>query len=209
MLLAGGAPAKFVGMAMAIECARCRAQSADGKKFCGECGNPLDATIPAFKDLASPALRDQVHEIIDQHYKDQKVVEIETTQAIANRLLDWAKLLAFFVGIPITVLLLILGVFGIKTYDDFSTQMDKAKADVAAAEIAATSSKSRTASIDSDYQKLSAKISDTRTALEEQVKTLCARVDVLGKRLDLRRRQKYQKKPNFASKTLSPGFAIM
>jgi cell division protein FtsB len=183
MLLAGGAPAKFVGMAMAIECARCKAQSADGKKFCGECGNPLDAAIPAFKDPASPVLRDQVHEIIEQHYKDQKVVEIETTQAIATRLLDWAKLLAFFVGIPITVLLLILGVFGIKTYNDFSTQVDKAKADVAAAELAATNLKSRTASIDSDYQKLSAKISDTRTALEEQVKTLSARVDVIGEKV--------------------------
>jgi uncharacterized membrane-anchored protein YhcB (DUF1043 family) len=174
-----------------------------------QCGNPLDATIPAFKDLASPALRGQVHEIIEQHYKDQKVVEIEITQAIANRLLDWAKLLAFFVGIPITVLLLILGVFGIKTYNDFSTRIDKGKADVAAAEVAATNLKSRTASIDSDYQKLSTKISDTRTALEEQVETLSARVDVIGERSDLRRRQKYQKKPNFASKTLSPGFAIM
>jgi hypothetical protein len=189
MLLAGGVPAKFVGIAMAIECARCKAQSANGKKFCGECGNPLDAASPAFKDLASsanpasPALRDQVHDIIEQHYKDQKVVEIETTQAIASRLLDWAKLLAFFVGIPITVLLLILGVFGIKTYNDFSTQVDKARADVAAAELAATSLKSRTASIDSDYQKLSAKISDTRTALEEQVKTLSARVDVIGEKV--------------------------
>jgi hypothetical protein len=192
MLLAGGVPAKLVGMAMAIECARCKAESADGKKFCGECGNPLDATTPAFKELASPpsplspasaALRDQVHEIIEQHYKDQKVVEIETTQAIATRLLEWAKLLAFFVGIPITVLLLILGVFGIKTYNDFSTQVDKAKADVAAAEAAATDLKSRTASIDSDYQKLSTKISDTRTALEEQVKTLSARVDVIGEKV--------------------------
>lgn len=183
MLLAGGVPAKFVGIAMAIECARCKAQSANGRKFCGECGNPLDAASPAFKDLASPVLRDQVHEIIEQHYKDQKVVEIETTQAIASRLLDWAKLLAFFVGIPITVLLLILGVFGIKTYNDFSTQVDKAKADVAAAELAATSLKSRTASIDSDYQKLSAKISDTRTTLEEQVTTLSARVDVIGEKV--------------------------
>jgi hypothetical protein len=121
MLLAGVVPAKFVGLAKAIECARCKAQSADGQKFCGECGNPLDATIPALKDLASSALRDQVQAIIEQHYKDQKVVEIEITQAIANRLLDWAKLFAFFVGIPITVLLLILGVFGIKTYNDYAS----------------------------------------------------------------------------------------
>jgi len=168
---------------MAIECARCKAQNADGQKFCGECGDPLDPATSATKDLPNSPLRDQVREIIAQHYKDQKVVEIETTQAVANRLLDWAKLFAFFAGIPVALILLILGVFGIKTYNDISAKIEKGKADVTAAELAATNLKSRTASIDSDYQKLSTKISDTRTALETQVKTLSAKVDDIGEKV--------------------------
>jgi hypothetical protein len=168
---------------MAIECARCKAQNADGQKFCGECGYPLDPATSATKDLPNATLRDQVREIIAQHYKDQKVVEIETAQAVANRLLDWAKLLAFFAGIPVALILLILGVFGIKTYNDISAKIEKGKADVTAAELAATNLKSRTASIDSDYQKLSTRISDTRTALETQVKTLSAKVDDIGEKV--------------------------
>jgi uncharacterized membrane-anchored protein YhcB (DUF1043 family) len=173
-------------MVMAIECARCKTQHADGQKFCGNCGGPLDPAIGAIKDLLTSTLRNQVQEIIEQHYKDQKVVEIETTQAIASRLLDWAKLLAFFVGIPIALLLLIFGALGIKTYTDFSKQVDKAKADVTAqltaAQTGAAKLKSEGDSLASDYQKLRAQFADT-AALGEQLKTLSAKVDVIGEKL--------------------------
>jgi uncharacterized membrane-anchored protein YhcB (DUF1043 family) len=171
---------------MAIECARCKAQNADGQKFCGSCGGPLDPAIGALKDIMNSTLRDQVHEIIEQHYKDQKVVEIETTQAIVSRLSDWAKLFAFFVGIPIGLLLLILGVLGIKTYTDFSTQVDKAKADVTAqlaeAQKGAAKLRSEGDSLAGDYQKLRAQFADT-AALGEQLRSLTAKVDIIGEKL--------------------------
>jgi hypothetical protein len=171
---------------MTIECARCKAQNADGQKFCGDCGGPLDPAIGAIKELMNSALRDQVHEIIEQHYKDQKVVEIETTQAIVSRLSDWAKLFAFFVGIPIGLLLLILGVLGIKTYTDFSNQVDKARTDatvqLAKAQEDAAKLKSEGDSLAGKYQKLRDQFADT-AALGEQVKTLSKKVDVIGEKL--------------------------
>jgi hypothetical protein len=58
------------------------------------------------------ALQSQVERIVRGRIKDRKIVEIETTQAIATRLTDWAKMFAFFVGIPTAVLLLILATLG-------------------------------------------------------------------------------------------------
>lgn len=171
---------------MAVECSRCKAKNTDGKKFCGDCGAPLGSTAGVIGTAANSALRDQVQEIIAQHYKDQKVVEIETTQAIASRLLDWAKLLAFFVGIPIALLLLTFGALGIKTYNDLSTQVDKAKAEIVgqltAAQTNAAKLKSEGDSLANDYKKLRAQFSDT-AALGEQLKMLSAKVDVIGEKL--------------------------
>ncbi len=168
---------------MAIECPRCKAQSPDGKKFCGECGSPLDAGTPESKVQPTEALRDQVQAILEQRYKDQRVVEIETTQAIANRLLEWAKLLAFFVGIPVTLLLMILGVLGINTYRDLSAEIEKAKANfTATVQTALTELKSQADFVNGVSRELRTKISDA-TALQEQFEALSKRVDVIGEKV--------------------------
>jgi hypothetical protein len=172
------------GAVMTVQCGSCKAENPDGKKFCGDCGGPLGAA--AAKPPFNPALRDQVQEIIEQHYKDQKVVEIETTQAIASRLLDWAKLFGFFVGIPAAILLLILGLLGIKTYSDFSGQIDQAKKDVTlqlnAAQDGAKKLKLEGDSLASDYEKLRTQFANT-AALNEQLQALSKKVDVIGEKL--------------------------
>jgi hypothetical protein len=174
--------ALLVEPVMAIECALCTTSNADNAKFCSECGNALDRTINLSREL----VRSQVREIIAERYKDQKVVEIETTQAIADRFLGWSKLLAFVAGIPIALLFLILSILGIKTYTDFSTQVDKARADVtaelASAQVGAKKLKEEGDSLASDYRKLRTQLADT-AALGEQVKSLSAKVDVIGEKL--------------------------
>ena len=109
---------------MSTECARCKTVSADGAKFCAECGNSLAPQTAAFQQFLDSTLSDRVQEIFDKRYKDQKVVEIETTQAVANRLLEWSKLLGVVAGIPIALLLLVLSVLGIKTYGDFTGKIE-------------------------------------------------------------------------------------
>jgi hypothetical protein len=73
------------------------------------------------------AIRQEVGRALDARLRDQKTVEIEIAQAIIVRLSGWARLFGFFVGIPIALLLAALGIFGVKTYSDFSARVNQAK----------------------------------------------------------------------------------
>ena len=69
--------------------------------------------------------------------RDTKVVEIELAEAVANRLMGWAKLFGFFVGIPLAIIALWLGFLGYKTAADLkklSERIDKLSADLGKAE---------------------------------------------------------------------------
>ena len=171
---------------MSIECGRCKTANPDGAKFCAECGNSLAPQVVAFQEFLDSTLRDRVKEIFDKNYRDQKVVEIETTQAIADRFLGWSKLLGVVAGIPIALLLVVLSVLGIKTYSDFTGKIDtattKVAAQLASAEEGAKKLKDEGDSLANDYRKLRTQFADT-AALGEQVKSLSAKVDVIGEKL--------------------------
>src|SRR5438445_3268790 len=103
---------------MPIECPDCHAVNPDGQKFCGQCGAPLVFS-----------LRDQVHGILKELTKDQKLLEIEAAQQVVSRPSDWAKLFGLVVGVPLAVLAVVLAILGIKTYGDFAGSVDTAKKD--------------------------------------------------------------------------------
>jgi hypothetical protein len=65
--------------------------------------------------------------IVSAKLKDSKVVEIETAQAIADRLLNWSKSFALAVGIPLTLGTFLLGVFGYQKYSDFTSTISFAE----------------------------------------------------------------------------------
>ena len=72
-----------------------------------------------------------VSDAVTSRVKDSKVIEIETAQAIAERLVGWAKTAAIFTGIPLTLLVVVLTVLGISNWADFSKQINEGKKDVA------------------------------------------------------------------------------
>jgi len=80
--------------------------------------------------LSTTELTGRVQAVLREELKDRKLVEIEITEAIVTRLSSWAKLLGFFVGVPLAALALILAVLGIRNYSDFSRSLDTAKKDV-------------------------------------------------------------------------------
>lgn len=168
-----------------VVCRQCGAENPDGKRFCGDCGAVLDSTASR-QQTPTPSLQDRVRDAVRALHKDQKVVEIETAQAIATRLTDWAKLLAFFIGVPVALLLFLLGVLGFKTYSDFAKQIEAIGSQVtrrlADAQSNATLLKSEADTLNREYQKLRAQLADS-TALAGQVKTLSEKVDVIGARL--------------------------
>jgi myosin heavy subunit len=63
-------------------------------------------------------------------WKDQKLLDIETTEAIVNRLQSWAKLFGFFVALPLMLILIWLGLLGFKSYTDVDKQLKEATGNV-------------------------------------------------------------------------------
>jgi hypothetical protein len=59
--------------------------------------------------------------------RDAKLVEFETSDAIAERLLKWAQWLAIAVGLPLAILAAVLATLGVRSYADFRASVDKAR----------------------------------------------------------------------------------
>jgi cell division protein ZapA (FtsZ GTPase activity inhibitor) len=99
-----------------LKCPKCSAENADGKNFCTDCGTLLNLQLQLLVDS-------QVREYVQEHLKDQNVIEIETTERIAARLLKWAKL---YYAFPAAALVIILALFGISDYSDFHKTIRRA-----------------------------------------------------------------------------------
>ena len=128
--------------------------------------------------FSESSLHQQIQTILKKQLQDQKVVEIETAEAIAVRLSNWARLLGFFVGIPLGVLVFVLGFLGIRTYNDLTILISKIepfKAQVALLE-------TEVQSLEQEYEALRAKLTDYQQ-LEQEVKTLATRITELEDRI--------------------------
>ena len=122
---------------------------------------------------ASPEVQRAVDEAINARLKDSKVVDVETSQAIASRLAEWAKLFAFFVGIPLAICAATLGFLGFRTYSDFSTRVNNARDD-ALKRLADARTQAET--IAKDFEALRARLAEIN-ALASQVQALSQKVD--------------------------------
>jgi hypothetical protein len=110
--------------AIVIKCLNCGNDNPGSNLFCGRCGARMDAP--------QAALAEAIRAVIKQELRDQKVVEVEITQAIASRLTDWAKLFGFFAAIPLGLLLATLAIWGVSKFADVNDKLtmaqDRAKA---------------------------------------------------------------------------------
>ena len=108
-----------------ITCPKCHAVSTPDKKYCADCGASLtiDADIRTLID-------DQIQHTIDTKFKDQKLIELETTDAIVERITSWAKRFAFWAGVPLALFIICLAFLGVQKFDDFSSKIDQAVAKI-------------------------------------------------------------------------------
>ncbi|HEV2342336.1 MAG TPA: hypothetical protein VGS15_11105 [Candidatus Acidoferrales bacterium] len=86
----------------------------------------MDAKSQQLEEIISR----RVKEYVDANFKDRALVDIETTQTILNRLYSWSKLFAFFVGIPVALLLISLSIAGIQKYSDFTKLISSVESQV-------------------------------------------------------------------------------
>jgi len=89
-----------------MDCPKCTAPNPDNKHFCGECGASLDSVSEDFRRNVLTVFREQL--------KDQKLVEIETTDAVVARLKSIAKPFLY----TLAALAALLGVLGIRSTQD-------------------------------------------------------------------------------------------
>ncbi len=99
-----------------LKCPECKAENAEAKNFCAECGALLDLRFPSL-------VRSQVEGYIREHFRDRSLIEIEASERIATRLLRWAKL---YYAFPAAALLVILALLGISDYSDFHKTVQRA-----------------------------------------------------------------------------------
>jgi len=142
---------------------------------------------------AEPADLDaRIGDAVGKRLKDAKVVEIEVTRAIAERLFSWAKSFGLIVGVPIGLLGLVLGGLGIKSYADFSTLVGSARKEVtesiegarkSAVEIAGQAEKLR-----DDYAKLQTQFGEVST-LALNVQDLSNKVQRIEEKISIQNPQ--------------------
>jgi hypothetical protein len=108
-------------------CGVCGTQFSPEQRFCGMCGTErpgaLDGIRAALLRELATAAQTEVSKCIESRMKDQKTVEIEIAGLVATRLVDWAKLFGFWVGIPLALLAVVLAALGIRTYAGFQDQV--------------------------------------------------------------------------------------
>jgi hypothetical protein len=110
-----------------MDCLRCAASNPDSKKYCGDCGAPLQLDSASVRDFLATGMREEIQRAIKDQLKDQKVVEVEVTEAIVTRLSNWGKALTYLVGVPLGLLVLVLSILGINKLSDLSGLVDVAK----------------------------------------------------------------------------------
>lgn len=85
---------------------------------------PLLAASVALPAAGEPNLRQEIRSALKEQFEQQDVVEIKTTQAIAARLLDWAKNFAIAVGVLVTLGGAAFAFVGVSTIKDLRTKAE-------------------------------------------------------------------------------------
>lgn len=106
-------------------------------------------------------MQTRVDSAIAGKFKDQKLVDIETSQAVAERVHGWAKIFAFFVALPVAALLLLLTVAGIEKYSDFTKMVEKAS----------TQAKIKIDQTRSDVEQAQSRANEAKSKADEAAKT--------------------------------------
>jgi uncharacterized protein YoxC len=72
-------------------------------------------------------IENMVAAAIEKETKDKSLVEIGIAAAVTERLIAWARIFAYFVAIPMAVVLLVLTIFGYSKFEDARKLADKAE----------------------------------------------------------------------------------
>jgi hypothetical protein len=149
----------------------------------------IDLFPPTDADLAwsnNTAIDSKISSALDARLKDTKVVEIETSHAIAERVISWSKSFAFLVGVPIAALGIVLAILGVKSYTDFRQHVIVAQKEAVQhldeAKRSAADIDSQARKLRSEYEGLQAQLTGMSN-LTQNVRELSTKVQKLEQQL--------------------------
>jgi hypothetical protein len=151
-----------------IECSRCSTSNNQSNRFCTACAAPLGAEWQAWERIIDDRLAERIRQTLKDEFRDQKALEIETTEKIADRTVRWAKIFGFFVGLPVAVIIAILWFIGVKTWSDVSAAREKVTtvtADLSSAQKQLGEVNTRTKEAMADADSLKHKVDEAREQL--------------------------------------------
>jgi hypothetical protein len=108
------------------QCPQCHAACTADDHFCRTCGAYLREDAKAIDAYLARVVPERIDAALAVRFRDQKVVEVETAEKLAERAMGWLKVVGFFVGIPILVCSAVLSFLGIKTFSDLELASQKA-----------------------------------------------------------------------------------
>jgi hypothetical protein len=169
-------------------CPSCKIDNPASHKYCGQCGAPLDPIV----ERLQATVRTEVEQAIEARLKDQKVVELDTSIAVAERISNWARLFGAILGLPLAMLVVALGFLGVRTYADFtgliqgarttlSTELEQGKKEAEAALDQAKEASGRTQKLEDVVNQTEKSVSDVASKLREAA-TLSSEIDQLKSR---------------------------
>jgi hypothetical protein len=143
-------------------------------------------SIPKFEWTPGQSEEDldaRITRVLSAQLKDSKVVEIETAQAIADRLFSWGKSFALVAGVPLTLGAFLLGLFGYQKYSDFTSTVSSAEQKALdqinkAAVQTGEEFEGRATKLRQGYEKLESQLRETET-LPAKIQDLSNRLQLL------------------------------
>jgi ribosomal protein L40E len=169
-----------------VSCPRCQSASPVGDHFCRRCGYQLDDSSETIVAQVTRQIPDQIDTALVARFRDQKVVEVEIAQRLAERAMTWLKLVGFFAGIPLLVCGVALSLFGFKTYSDLQSAVQKAavlEGIATGAEKQMEAAKKRVDQIDTALKTAQARIDEHLIQLDRQQQSLQMQVRNIQARL--------------------------
>jgi hypothetical protein len=136
-------------------CKQCATENVAEARFCCACGAPISTEWKAIERILDDRLPNKIRDALKANFADQKALEIETSELVAERTLKWAKTFGFFVGIPLAIVTILLGFIGIKTWSDIRAAQETitfTSSTLASADAALTQAISQAKSVQAEAQ---------------------------------------------------------
>jgi hypothetical protein len=167
-------------------CPRCQNLLRSNERYCYNCGLELREDAGAIEAYLSNILPTRVDTILKVRLSEQKLVEVETAELLAERAMKWMKTIGYFVGIPLLAASVVLSFFGYKTYSDFEKASEKAalftkRIDEEAAKFGPA--QQRIAALDKSVQEATQKVKEQLAQIDAGQKQLQSQVKSLEDRL--------------------------